>query len=208
MGHRQRRDYRGGPQKIRLEAGALGPAPAILPHLRALPPVGRPPHTPRALTCLPPHLRALPPTRQPAAPHSPGPALPPPRPAALTWTHCPLFADLPPHLPWPCPASAPSYPLTCAHWPLFADLPPQASLLKHCPLYDTHSAPCTKASTSVPGVPSRTCRKKGGAEGEEEQHTWTVVPCTAGTGLTGPSSRLGAGSTTSASNHQCSVHRP
>mmetsp|Transcript_50105 Transcript_50105/g.113733 ORF Transcript_50105/g.113733 Transcript_50105/m.113733 type:complete len:215 (-) Transcript_50105:332-976(-) len=35
----------------------------------------------------------------------------------------------------------------CAHWPRLADRPPHASELRHCPLYDTHRAPCTNAST-------------------------------------------------------------
>ena len=43
----------------------------------------------------------------------------------------------------------------CAHCPRLALRPPHASLLKHCPLYETHSAPCTNASTSA-SVPCRT----------------------------------------------------
>ena len=40
----------------------------------------------------------------------------------------------------------------CAHWPRLAERPPQASLEKHCPLYETHMWPCTKTSTFDPGT--------------------------------------------------------
>lgn len=36
----------------------------------------------------------------------------------------------------------------CAHCPRFAERPPHASLVRHCPLHDTQSAPCTKTSSS------------------------------------------------------------
>ena len=44
----------------------------------------------------------------------------------------------------------------CAQAPRFALRPPMASLVRHCPEYEMHSAPCTKTSTST-SVPARTC---------------------------------------------------
>ena len=37
----------------------------------------------------------------------------------------------------------------CAHWPRLAERPPHASLVRHWPLHDTHSAPCTNTSSSA-----------------------------------------------------------
>jgi hypothetical protein len=36
-----------------------------------------------------------------------------------------------------------------AHWPRLAERPPQASLVRHWPDHDTHSAPCTNTSSSA-----------------------------------------------------------
>lgn len=50
-----------------------------------------------------------------------------------------------------CPSTTSPYGSrqACAHWPRLAERPPHASLEKHCPEYDTHSAPCTKHSMSA-----------------------------------------------------------